>query len=449
MIASSSNVGPARGGPRPAPTTRVIAAIMGNALEFYDFTVYAAFAAMIGRAFFPATNPQIGLLLSVATFGVGFFARPLGGILVGAYADRFGRRPAMTLTIWLMALGSGMIGLLPTYDQIGVLAPLLLVLARLIQGFSAGGEMGPATTYLLESAPPGRQCFFGSWQLASQNIGGIISGVVGVVLALVMSPETTNGWGWRIPFLLGILIAPIGFYIRRNLDETLDVEEAHGSMSAVLSDVLSRHWAKVTLCILVISGATVTQYFFIYTTTYAITTLGYSAAIGMSATLTVGIVGTIFAVLGGVVADRYGVKTVAILPRILVTALLYPTLHVVVSSNSPIVFIVVIGLLMAPHAMSSAAGIILIPKIFPAAVRTSGLSIAYALGVTIFGGTAQVAFTWIIGATGDKLFWVWYIVALSIVSLLGTLAIRVPAAWSTRGAGQPAAPLNVIPEVSL
>jgi len=156
MIASSSShVRPARG-PRPAPVTRVIAAIMGNALEFYDFTVYAAFAAMIGRAFFPATNPQIGLLLSVATFGVGFFARPLGGILIGAYADRFGRRPAMTLTIWLMALGSGMIGLLPTYQQIGVLAPLLLVLARLIQGFSAGGEMGPATTYLLESAPPER-----------------------------------------------------------------------------------------------------------------------------------------------------------------------------------------------------------------------------------------------------------------------------------------------------
>jgi MFS family permease len=403
---------------------------------------------MIGRAFFPATNPQVGLLLSVATFGVGFFARPLGGILIGAYADRFGRRPAMTLTIWLMALGSGMIGLLPTYNQIGVLAPILLVVARLIQGFSAGGEMGPATTYLLESAPPGRQCFFGSWQLASQNIGGIISGVVGIVLALVMSPETTNGWGWRVPFLLGILIAPIGFYIRRNLDETLEAEDAHGSMSAVLSDVLSRHWSKVALCILVISGATVTQYFFIYTTTYAITTLGYSPAVGMGATLTVGIMGTIFAVVGGVVADRVGVKTVAIVPRILVTVLLYPTIHLVVFSNSPTVFIVMVGLLMIPHAMASAAAIILVPKIFPAAVRTSGLSIAYALGVTIFGGTAQVAFTWIIGATGDKLFWVWYIVALSIVSLLGTIAIRVPSEWSSKAAGQPATLLNVVPEIS-
>jgi hypothetical protein len=253
---------------------------MGNALEFYDFTVYAAFAAMIGRAFFPATDPKISLLLSVATFGVGFFARPLGGILIGAYADRFGRKPAMTLTIWLMALGSGAIGLLPTYDQIGLFAPVLLVLARLVQGFSAGGEMGPATTYLLESAPPGWTCFFGSWQLASQNIGNLISGVIGVILALLMSEADVNGWGWRIPFLLGILIAPVGFYIRRNLDETLHAEEALGSMSEVLSDVLGMYWRKIVLCILAISGATVTQYFFIYATTYAITTLGYSPAGG-------------------------------------------------------------------------------------------------------------------------------------------------------------------------
>ncbi len=420
--------------PRTSPVMRVVAAILGNALEFYDFTVYAAFAAMIGRAFFPASNPNVSLLLSVATFGIGFVARPLGGILIGAYADRFGRKPAMTLTIWLMALGSGMIGLLPSYATIGIIAPVLLVAARLIQGFSAGGEMGPATTYLLESAPPGRQCFFGSWQLASQNMGVILSGLIGVILALTMSDQVANEWGWRIPFLLGILIAPIGFYIRRNLDETLDSEEAHGSMSAVLSDILRRYWAKVALCILVISGATITQYFFIYTTTYALTTLGYGQRIAMTANLTLGVVGTGAAVAGGVLADRFGLKWVAVLPRLLVTLLLYPALSLVVSSGSPFVFILVVACLMVPHAMASAAGIVLIPKVFPAAVRTSGLSIAYALGVTIFGGTAQIVFTWIIGATGDKLSWVWYIIAMGIVSLLGTLAIRIPTEWTARPA---------------
>ena len=417
---------------RPAPAMRVVAAIMGNALEFYDFTVYAAFAVMIGRAFFPAANSNLSLLLSVATFGVGFFARPLGGVLIGAYADRFGRKPAMTLTILLMALGSGMIGVLPDYAQIGVAAPLLLVLARLIQGFSAGGEMGPATTYLLESAPPGRRCFFGSWQLASQNIGSVISGVVGIGLALTISEEATNGWGWRVPFLLGILIAPIGFYIRRNLDETLSTEEAHGSMSAVLSDVLGHHWRKILLCILVISGATVAQYFFIYTTTYALTTLHYSQRVAMAANLTGGVVGTVFAVIGGIAADRYGLKIVALAPRIVVTALLYPALQFIVASGSPLAFIVVIGALMSLHAMSGAAGIILIPRIFPAAVRTSGLSIAYASGVTLFGGTAQFVFTWIIGATGDKLSWVWYIIAMGVLSFGATLAIRLPPEWSSR-----------------
>ena len=420
--------------PRVSPTMRDVAAILGNALEFYDFTVYAAFAAVIGRAFFPASNPNISLLLSVATFGVGFFARPLGGILIGAYADRYGRKPAMTLTIWLMALGSGMIGLLPSYATVGVLAPVLLVVARLIQGFSAGGEMGPATTYLLESAPPGRQCFFGSWQLASQNMGSIISGLIGIILAVSMSDQVANEWGWRVPFLLGILIAPIGFYIRRNLDETLHSEEALGSMSAVLSDVLKRYWAKVVLCILVISGATITQYFFIYTTTYALTTLGYSQTVAMTANLTLGAVGVCAAVAGGILADRFGLKLVATLPRLVVTLLLYPALSLVVSSGSPALFILVMACLMVPHAMASAAGIILIPKIFPAGVRTSGLSIAYALGVTIFGGTAQIMFTWIIGATGDKLSWIWYIIVMGIVSLLGTLAIRIPTEWRSHQA---------------
>jgi MFS family permease len=410
----------------PSPRMRVAAAIIGNALEFYDFTVYAAFATWLAKAFFPADNPTVSLLLAVATFGVGFVSRPLGGIVIGAYADRFGRKPAMTMTILLMAIGTGMIGILPTYAQIGVLAPVLLVCARLLQGFSTGGEMGPATAYLLESAPVSRKCFYGSWQLASQNIGSTISGLVGLLLALLITPGATDSWGWRVPFLLGILIAPVGYYIRSNLDETLNVEEAHGSVREVLADVLFKHWWKVLLCILVISGATITQYFFLYTATYAINTLHYSPGWAMAANMTNGITGMVFAIVGGLLADRFGVKIVALVPRLIVTLLLYPALQLIISSGSPLVLVMTMAGLMAFHAASGAAGIVMIPIIFPAVVRTSGLSIAYALGVTIFGGTAQIVFTWIIGATGDKLSWVWYIVALSVVSLLATLAIRVP-----------------------
>lgn len=414
-------------GSGPRQITNVAAAVLGNAFEFYDFTVYAVFATRIGSVFFPDTDPNVSLLLSVATFGVGFIARPLGGVVMGAYADRFGRRPAMTLTILMMALGTGLIGVLPGYASIGVGAPLLLVAARLIQGFSTGGEMGPATAFLMESAPARQRYFFGSWQLASQNMGSIVSGLLGLTLALSLSDAASRAWGWRIAFLLGILIAPVGFYLRRQLEETLAAEDAHGSMSAVLRDVVARQWRKVLLCILVISGASVTQYFFLYTTTYAISTLHYPRGWAMGANLTIGVVGVAFSLVGGVLADRYGLKTVAIVPRIVVTALLYPALLLVVVSGSPPVFLAVLAGLMALHAMSASAGITIIPVIFPAATRTSGLSISYALGVTLFGGTSQFVFTWIIGATGDKLSWVWYIVALDIVCVLATYAIRMPA----------------------
>lgn len=427
---------------RPSARMRVTAAILGNALEFYDFTVYAAFATWLAKAFFPTDNPKVGLLLAVATFGVGFVARPLGAILIGAYADRFGRRPAMTLTIWLMAIGSGMIGLLPTYAEIGVLAPILLVFARLLQGFSTGGEMGPATTYLLESAPAHRKYFFGSWQLASQNMGSLISGLIGLLVALLITPQATDSWGWRLPFLFGILIAPVGYYIRRNLDETMDAEQVHDSMKTVLSEVLFGHWKKILLCILVISGATITQYFFLYTATYALNTLHYGQGWSMAGTFANGLTGMVFSLVGGVLADRFGVKRVAVYPRLILAVLLYPVLLLVVSSGSPLVLVICMAALMAIHASCSSAALALIPLIFPAAVRTSGLAIAYALGVTIFGGTAQIVFTWVIGATGDRLSWVWYIVAMSIVSFFAIAALRVPETLDRRpGAASPAVAL--------
>jgi MFS family permease len=411
---------------RDKRVTNVVAAVLGNALEFYDFTVYAAFATTLALAFFPTTNPQVGLLLSVATFGIGFFARPLGAILIGAYSDRFGRKPAMTLTILLMALGSGMIGLLPTYATAGIIAPILLVAARLIQGFSAGGEMGPATTFLIESAPRGQRAFYGSWQLASQNMGSIVSGLVGVSLALMLPTGAADAWGWRVPFLLGILIAPVGFFIRRNLDETLDAEEALGSMRAVISEVVGGHWREIGLCIALIAGGTISQYFFLYATTYAIKSLQFSQSIGMTVNLTAGIVGAIFSVVGGLLGDRFGVKLVAIAPRIAMTLLLYPAMLLVISSGSPWVFVAVIAVMMAFHGMSSGCGILLIPMIFPPSIRTSGLSISYGLGVTLFGGTALLVFQAIINQTGDKLSWIWYIIVMSLVSLVATFAIREP-----------------------
>ena len=193
----------------------VVAAVIGNTLEFYDFTTYAFFAVTIGRTFFPAGDAWVSLLASVATFGIGFVTRPIGGVVIGAYADRAGRKPAMMLTIALMAIGMLMLALTPGYATIGLAAPVLVVIGRLIQGFALGGEVGPSTAYLIESAPPGRRGLYASWQIASQGLATLCAGTIGVLLSLGLSADQMQAWGWRIPFLLGLLIIPVGIYIRR------------------------------------------------------------------------------------------------------------------------------------------------------------------------------------------------------------------------------------------
>ncbi|MET1026397.1 MAG: MFS transporter [Dongiaceae bacterium] len=406
-----------------SPPRSIVAAVIGNALEFYDFTAYVAFSPMLGRVFFPASDPNISLLLSVATFGIGFFARPLGAVVFGTYSDRYGRKSAMTLTILLMALGSGMIGILPSYAQIGIAAPLLLVVARLIQGLSVGGEFAPATAYLMEIAPKKRQFFFVSWQLASQNMGNIISGIVGISLAMMLTSNATAAWGWRVPFLIGLVIAPIGFYIRRRLHETLESREMRTSMSAVLSDVAGHYGYPILLGVFIVSGITVSQYFSLYTTAYAITRLNYSQDMAMTLNFTLATTGMTFCVIGGLLADRYNVKALTVLPRLFMTLLLIPALSFALSFGSPVVFLAVMVGLMALHAVSAVPATIVMLRVFPAGVRSTGFSVTSALGLTVFGGTAQVVFTWIIGTTGDKLSWLWYVVAMNVASVVATMLI--------------------------
>src|SRR5262245_2879138 len=249
------------------PMKAIVAVVIGNWLEFYDFLVFTFFALMIGDAFFPGQS-EIGRLLgALATFGVGFFTRPLGAAVIGAYADRAVRRAALTLTLLLMAAGSGIIAITPTYAQIGLAAPIILVVARLIQGFSCGGEVGPATTYLLESAPMEKRAAMTAWQGYSQQLAIFLGSLVGVVLTASLSSDQMNAWGWRVPFLLGVFIAPIALYIRRQLPETIDASETHESGRAVLGELLRRHLRAIVVGVLVICGGTVSTYVFAYMTT--------------------------------------------------------------------------------------------------------------------------------------------------------------------------------------
>ena len=405
------------------PLKALVAVVVGNWLEFYDFLVFTFFALMIGDAFFPAES-EIGRLLgALATFGVGFFTRPLGAAIIGSYADRAGRRAALTLTLLLMAAGSGVVGLTPTYAQIGIAAPVILVIARLIQGFSCGGEVGPATTYLLESVSTEKRAAITAWQGYSQQLAIFMGSLVGVILASSLTREQLFAWGWRVPFVLGMLIAPVGLYIRRRLPETLEESEAHRSGTAVLAELARHHSRAVILGILIISGGTISTYVFNYMNTYAITTLHLSEAMGTTLTLT-GSLASIGGLAVGAWADRFGRKPMLIASRVIFVLVLYPAYLALTSPGATPGAIVTINVFLNfIFSIGIGALYAFLLEAFPKSVRSSGLAILYALSVTIFGGTTQFIVAWLIDATKDPLVPAWYQIVANVVSIAGVILL--------------------------
>jgi MFS family permease len=406
------------------PLKAVVAVVIGNWLEFYDFLVYTFFAVMIGDAFFPAES-EIGRLLgALATFGVGFVTRPIGAAVIGPYADRVGRRAALTVTLLLMSAGSAIVGLTPPYSQIGIAAPILLVVARLIQGFSCGGEVGPATTYLLESAPPGKRAALTAWQAYSQQLASIMGSGFGVILAATLSREQLYAWGWRVPFLVGVLIAPVALYIRRQLPETIDESQMHRSTADVLGTLLRNHSRAVLLGILIISGGTISTYVANYMTTYAITTLHLSETLGTTLTLT-GSIAQIAGFAVGVWADRFGRKPMLVASRIVFLMVIYPV-YVILTSPQASPATLVTGNMFISFIFATGIGSVyaFIAEAFPQSVRSSGLAILYALGVAIFGGTTQFVVAWLIHATNDPMVPAWYQIVFNVVATVGVLLLR-------------------------
>ena len=401
------------------PLKSVVAVVIGNWLEFYDFLVFTFFAVMIGDAFFPGSS-EIGRLLgALATFGVGFFTRPLGAAVIGAYADRAGRRAALTLTLVLMASGSVIVGITPTYAQIGVAAPIILVVARLLQGFSCGGEVGPATTYLLEAVPIQNRAAATAWQGYTQQLAVILGSGIGVILAATLTADQLHDWGWRIPFLLGLVVAPVAVYIRQQLPETIDAGEAHTSTAAVLGDLLRHHWRPIAIGVFIICGGTISTYVFTYMTTYAITTLHLSATVGTTLTFT-GAIAAIGGMAIGVAIDRFGRKRMLIASRVLFLVALYPSYMALTSpSASPVLIVAINMFLNFVFSITIGAVYAFLPEAFPKAVRSSGLAILYALGVTIFGGTTQFVVAWLIHRTDNPLMPAWYQMAATVVGIVG------------------------------
>jgi MFS family permease len=403
--------------PRPLLERWTVAAtVTGNALEFYDFLTYSTFAVYIGRAYFPAGSAFANLLLTLATFGVGFLTRPLGGILIGAYADRAGRRPALMLTISLMTIGTLGVALTPTFADIGLLAPMILIAARLVQGLALGGEVGPSTALLLECAPPGRRGFFVSWQNASQGIAICAAGLVGLALSVTLDNTQLGSWGWRVAFVLGLVIVPVGLFIRRRLPETLAAPGSRGG-TAVLGLLWFRHRRSLLLAVMVIMCLTVTSYLTTYMTTYALTTLGMPASNAMFATITTGSVTAAGALWGGRLTDRFGSKWIMIAPRIVLMTAVYPAFLLLNSVTTTGILVFVTALVTLLGALSAAAATTALAAAFPNEVRSSGIAISYAISVSVFGGTTQFIIAWLVGKTGDRLSPAYYLIATSAISL--------------------------------
>ncbi|MFG0227688.1 MFS transporter [Achromobacter sp. 413638] len=411
----------------PSMRRRVIAGTtIGNALEFFDFTVFTFLMLVIGPLFFPAASGYGQLLLTTATFGVGFLMRPVGGMLIGSYADRHGRRAAMTLTLWLMGLGCGLIALAPTYAQMGIAGPVIMVLARLIQGFAAGGEVGASTTLLVEHAPPSRRGFYSSWQFGSQSLGVMLGALVVALLTAALTPEQMKDWGWRVPFVIGILTVPVGAYIRRNLEETLEPQPAPGAARArsdhqPLRRVLAGHKGAVAKGILlVIGGMVCAQIIGFYMPAYANKELGLPATSTLSASVVLGAIGFVAAPFVGLLADRVGRKRVIFWSRAATVAALLPCFQWLVSAPSSARLMTVIALLAILLALQTAPVITMLPELFPKAVRTTGMSVVYGLGISVFGGFAQFFVTWLLHVTRNPMAPAWYLmvtVTLSTVVL--------------------------------
>lgn len=406
------------------PSTKTIAAItIGNGLEFFDFTIYSFFAVIIGKQFFPNESETTRLMLSFAVFGVGFIMRPLGGILIGVFADRVGRKPAMMLTLWMMALGSGLFVVAPTFTQIGVAASLLIVVARLIQGFAVGGELGVSTSLLIEHAADHSRGYYGSWQLFSQGLATLFGSAIGVVLTTVMSTDALESWGWRIPFGIGLALIPVGIYIRHHVEETGGATVIASSNTAneknALSVVLHDHWREVLIGFgIMIGGSTAALTVMHYLTNYARAVLHMPLSTSLWSAVTAASTMMVLSPLAGVVSDRVGRRPAFLVSYAILMMMAVPAFLLMNETRDASGLLGAVVMLCVPFVFGSVSGLVLMTELFPKAVRATGLSLTYGLGTAIFGGFAQFNHTWLIGYTGSNLAPAWYLIGCGLVAFV-------------------------------
>jgi MFS transporter, MHS family, proline/betaine transporter len=412
---------------KPTLTRVIVAASLGNALEWFDFLVYGYFAVTISNVFFPSDNPTASLLAALGTFSVSFLMRPIGAILIGAYTDRAGRKAGLTLSILLMVLGTTMTALTPGYATIGLAAPILIFVARVLQGFSVGGEFGSAVTFLAEQTAS-RKGFVASWQWASTGITGALASVFGLVLTSALSPEQLVEWGWRVPFLFGILIGPVGLYIRRRLDETPEYVEIEPTRTPA-RDVLRDHPIEMLLAMGASAISNSSAYIILYIPTYAMKELHLPQATGFTATLVGAVILGIASPFAGHFSDKFGRSGILTGTAWLFFLTIYPVFYLMVASPSLATAIFAAGWLSLVKAGYSGVLPSQLSELFPTRVRGIGVSLSFALAVTIFGGFTPFVATWLIAVTGNSLspsFYMMLTAGLSIIALVFVRRRRYP-----------------------
>lgn len=406
----------------PQTWRAVISSSIGNALEWFDVLIYSAMAVTIAKLFFPTANQTVSLLITFATFGVSFFMRPLGAIVIGAYSDRVGRKAALTLSILLMMIGTLLIAIMPTYAQIGLWAPAGIVVARLLQGFSAGGEFGSSTAFLVEHAPH-RRGFFSSWQVASQGMSIVLAALFGAILSSQLSTGQLESWGWRLPFLFGLLIGPAGYYIRRNLEESPEFAQADATRTP-LRDIMSDQKLRLLIGSGSVIMATVSVYLVVYMPTYAVKQLGMTSTASFSATVLAGLIMLLFSPLVGQLSDKYGRTPFMLASSVLFVLLTYPLFSWLSFNPSFFNLLLVQGVIGLLMTMYFAAMPALLSDIFPVQTRGTGMSLSYNIAVMIFGGFAGMTITWLIAVTDNKLAVTFYVIGGALLSVIATLAAR-------------------------
>jgi len=382
----------------------VVRVASGNFLEMYDFMVFGYYATAIARTFFPAGSEFASLMLSLMTFGAGFLMRPLGAIVLGAYTDHHGRRAGLLLTLGLMAVGIVSIACVPGYKTIGLVAPLLVVCGRLLQGFSAGAELGSVSVYLSEIATPGHKGFYVSWQSGSQQAAVMFAALLGMVLYSRLSTEQMSHWGWRVPLLVGCLIIPALFVLRRSLKETGEflARKVHPSMGEVLRS-LAVNWRVVVLGTMLITMTTVSFYFItVYTPTYGSTVLHLAMVDNLIVTLCVGASNLFWLPVMAALSDRIGRRPLLLACTVLALASAYPAMSWLVGAPSFSRLLTVELWLSFVYGSYNGAMIVFLTEIMPVKVRTTGFSLAYSLATAIFGGFTPAICTYLIHVTGNS-----------------------------------------------